>query len=792
MKFTFDWLKSHLKTDLSYNEIAERLTNLGIEVEEIIDNEKKFDGFVVGFIKKAEKHPDADKLQICEVDIGEKTLQIVCGAKNARAGLYVAVAQVGALVPAFGEKLKKGNIRGIESQGMMCSTDELCLDDDGLDGIMELPNSLTPGQSVASALGFDDVVFDVSLTPNRSDCFSIRGLARDLAASGSGELLDLEISHLEENIENPIDVEIKTSDCDYFSTLNIQNVIGQTPDYIAKRLRAIGQKLIHFPVDVANYICLDIGQPMHIFDVDKLSKKIIVRNSRQGELIKTLDSKETILPENAIVVSSENGEPLSIAGIMGGENTAFSDGSKNILIESAYFNKIAIAKTGQSLRLTSDSRMRFERGINPENVDLALKYASSIITKNCKDSKTSNVKKYGNLPDNKKLITLTFSKFEALSNLTENEFLNSKSILEKLGITIKSIDPEKMILETPSWRHDLEIEEDIIEEILRIMGYENIKEVELDKQNPITQNYLSDKISDALVYNGYYEVKTFSFIDKKTASLFQNDEKKLITIKDALTIDFSILRPSVIASHLKSIRNSQNKSQKNSRIFEIGKKFEIVNEKIIEENMLTATISEKKNNRHWNSKQENVSIFDIKEDLEKILNISASGIRLTTDAPEYYHPGRSGSYIFQKDTVIAHFGEVHPSLLKDMDITGPVVSFELFLDRLPETVSYKVKNPIVMSQYQPTNRDFSFIVKKSVKVGDILNSINKLKIDSIKNISIFDIYESENIGKDNKAIAFEVLLQSDKSTLSDEQISDISQKIIEAISKNCEGILRDQ
>ena len=792
MKFTFDWLKSHLKTDLSYNEIAERLTNLGIEVEEIIDNEKKFDGFVVGFIKKAEKHPDADKLQICEVDIGDKTLQIVCGAKNARAGLYVAVAQVGALVPAFGEKLKKGNIRGIESQGMMCSTDELCLDDDGLDGIMELSNSLTPGQSVASALGFDDIVFDVSLTPNRSDCFSVRGLARDLAASGAGELLDLEISHLEENIENPIDVEIKTSDCDYFSTLNIQNVIGQTPDYISKRLRAIGQKLIHFPVDVANYICLDIGQPMHIFDIDKLSKKIIVRNSRQGEIIKTLDSKETILPDNAIVVSSENGEPLSIAGIMGGENTAFSDISKNILIESAYFNKIAIAKTGQALRLTSDSRMRFERGIDPENVDIALKYASSIITKNCHDAKTSNVEKYGNLPDNKKLITLTFSKFEALSNLTENDFLSSKNILEKLGITIKSIDSKKMILETPSWRHDLEIEEDIIEEILRIMGYENIKEVELDKQNPITQNYLSDKISDALVYNGYYEVKTFSFIDKKTASLFQNDEKKLITIKDALTIDFSILRPSVIASHLKSIRNSQNKSQKNSKIFEIGKKFEIANEKIIEENMLTATISEKKNNRHWHSKQENVSIFDIKEDLEKILNISASGIRLTTDAPDYYHPGRSGSYIFQKDTVIAHFGEIHPSLLKDMDITGPVVSFELFLDRLPETVSYKVKNPIVMSQYQPTNRDFSFIVKKSVKVGNILNSINKLKIDSIKNISIFDIYESENIGKDNKAIAFEVLLQSDKSTLSDEQISDISSKIIETISKNCEGILRDQ
>lgn len=790
MKFTFEWLKDHLRTDLGYEEIAEKLTSLGIEVEEVIDNKKKFENFVVGFIESAEKHPNADKLQICRVNIGKETLQIVCGAKNARAGLYVAVALVGALIPAFNENLKKGTIRGIDSFGMMCSTDELLLEDDGIDGIMELPNNLTPGQDLASALNLDDVIFDVSLTPNRADCFSVRGIARDLAAIGAGDLLSLESFDIQENIENPVEVKIEAEGCEYFSTLALKNVSGKTPDYIVRRLKAIGQNLIHMPVDIANYILFDIGQPLHTFDLDRISKELVIRNSRQGELLKTLDNKDTILPDEAIVVSTQE-RPLSIAGIIGGEDSAISEDSMNVLLEAAYFDKVSIVKTGQKLRISTDSRTRFERGVDPCNTDVAIRYAATLISRASNGCQMSNVKKYGILPTNKHYIELTFSKFEAITGLTFKDFLNSKERLEKLGITVKSIDSEKMLLETPSWRHDLEIEEDIIEEILRLLGYENIQDVELPKENPITNIYVSDKVSDALIFNGYYEVKTFSFTDKKTAELFSSD-RELLQVEDSLTSDFSTLRPSLIASHLKSIKNSQNKSQKNSRIFEIGRSFYKEDNSIVERNILTATISEKIVPANWRQKSENVSIFDVKGDIERILDMLGISFRLKTSAPSYYHPGRSGTYIFQKDIEIAYFGEIHPSITSDMGLTGPVVCFELFLDKLPEVLDYNPKKPLTLSQYQVVTRDFSFVVKRTIYASDILNTIKKLRISEIKDVSIFDVYESESIGSENKAVAFEVTLQSDKETLSEERIISISQKIIDSVCKNCLGILRDK
>ena len=789
MKFTFDWLKSHLKTDLSYLEISEKLTALGIEVEEIIDNSKKFENFVVGFIESAEKHPNADKLQVCKVNIGNEILQIVCGAKNARTGIYVAVAKVGAFVPAFNEKLKKGVIRGIESQGMMCSTEELLIQDDGIDGILELKNSIVPGQDLAAALNLNEIIFDVSLTPNRADCFSVRGIARDLAAINTGELLDLGDCDIFENIENPIEVEIQTENCEYFSTLAIKNVIGKTPDYIARRLTAIGQNLINLPVDVANYICIDLGQPLHIFDLDKLPRKIFVRDSRQGEVLETLNNKPTTLPSGAIVVSTEN-EPLSIAGIMGGKPSSFTEDSQNILIEGAYFNKIFIAKTGQNLRLCSDSRTRFERGIDPNNIAFAVKYTASILSKCC-NCQISNIKRSGKLSENKNTIALSFKKFQALTNLTKDDFINSRNLLEKLGIKIKSADCEKIVVETPSWRHDLEIEEDLIEEITRLMGYDHIFEMELEKKEPITQTYLTDKLSDALVYNNFYEVKTFSFIDQKTAELF-SEKENLIEIQNALTNEFAILRPSIIASHLKSVKNSQNKSQHNLKLFEIGKQFIKNKNEIIESSVLTATISEKFTERNGAKKQENVSIFDIKILLEKLMNICHINTRLISTAPKYYHPRRSGTYIFQKDTPLAYFGEIHPMILADLGISGPIACFELFLDNIPMILNQKVKTPLLLSQYQAVTRDFSFIIKKSITANDILNAIKKLRIVEIKDIKIFDIYESSSIGNENKALAFELLLQSDKSTLSEDQINDISQKVIKSISDNCGGTLRDE
>lgn len=789
MKFTFDWLLDHLKTTLSYEEIAEKLTALGIEVEEIIDNNKKFENFVVGFIKSAEQHPNADRLRVCKVDIGSEVLNIVCGAKNAREGIFVAVAKIGAIVPVSNEPLKKGVIRGIESQGMMCSTDELLIEDDGTDGIIELGNENATGTPLAVALRADNVVFDVSLTPNRSDCFSVRGIARDLAACGAGELLPLNIKEFKRTIENPAEISIETEKCDYFSLTAVKNISGTTPDYIARRLKAIGQKLIFPAVDIANYVCIDVGQPLHVFDMDKSPKSFVVRDAKQGEKLDTLDGNETILPEGAIVVS-DGKNPLSVAGIKGGVSSGFSENTRNIMIEGAYFDKVAIAKTGQHLRVISDSRTRFERGIDPQAVDQNVDYTISLLSSIC-GCEVSNRVFAGKIPSNENIVTLTFEKFQALTDLSEEEFSNSAKILESLGMKILSQSQDEIKVQTPSYRHDLSIEEDLIEEILRIIGFDKVQSKELEKREPITRRYAFEDLSDALMFNGFFEVQTFSFVDFKTAELFANGHE-LIKIKDALTNDFSTLRPSTIASHLKSIKNSQNKSQKNSRFFEIGKRFYLKDQKVCEENTLTLTMSENKTELNWREPQKTVSVFDVKEILERLLSHVGANARLSLEAPAYFHPGRRGSFIIKKDTVVAQFGEIHPSILSQMDVKGPVVCFELFLDQLPEVLVEQIKKPLALSPYQPVCRDFSFIVGKQVSAGDLLTVISKLHIDFIKDVKIFDIYESEAIGEDKKAIAFEVTLQSDKSTLTDDQITEVSEKIKTAISKNLRGVLRDQ
>ncbi|MBR1480166.1 MAG: phenylalanine--tRNA ligase subunit beta [Alphaproteobacteria bacterium] len=791
MKFTFDWLKDHLKTELSYDEIAEKLTNLGIEVEGIVDNRKKFDGFVVGFIEAAEKHPDADRLQVCRVSVGSSKLQIVCGAKNARAGIFVAVALPGALIPASGEYLKKGMIRGVESQGMMCSTDELALSDDGIDGIMELPDTVVVGEELASALRMDDVIFDVSLTPNRGDCFSVRGIARDLAAAGAGELLDLPHINVAEDIENPIEVDIQTAECDYFSTLAMKNVSGKTPDYIARRLSAIGQNLIYMPVDIANYVCFDIGQPLHMFDLDKIPNKLVVRNSKAGETLEAFGGKTLHIPEEAVIVAAEDA-PLSVAGIMGGVESGVSENSRDILIECAYYDKVAIAKAGQKLKLTSDARTRFERGVDPASLDFAIRYAAALISKSCEQGvcQASGIRKYGTPPSNVNDVELTSQKFMALTGLSREDFSNSPSLLEKLGIRVRSVNADKILLKTPSWRHDLVIEEDIIEEIVRLVGYDDIPEVHLSHGMPDSREYVSSKISDALVYSGFFEVKTFSFTDRRTAALFAPNSE-LVKVKEASTTEFSTLRPTIVVSHLQSVKNLQNKSQMDSRMFEIGKCFCRENCEIKERNTLVLTMAGNRTARNWRQKQSTFSVFDAKEIVEKILNMLGINFRMRLESPVYYHPGRSGTYIFQKETKIAQFGEIHPSVLSTLGISGSIVCAEVFLDEVPEFFEHRAQKPLVISPYQPVMRDFSFVMKKTVSATDVQNAIKKLRISEIRNFSIFDVYESASLGEENKALAFELTLQSDDGTLSEQQISNISQKVIIAVSKDCSATLRE-
>ena len=792
MKFTFNWLKDHLKTNLNYIEISDKLTNIGIEVESITDYSKVFDKIIVGKILVAEKHPNADKLQVCKVDVGYKEpLNIVCGAKNARAGIYVAVALEGAIIPRDNISLKKGNIRCIESQGMMCSYDELNIENsNNTNGIIELPDTSIIGQPAYKALNLDEVVFDVSITPNRADCFSVRGIARDLAAAGCGTLIDLNIDEIEATIENNIELKLETNKCNYFSTLAVESFEGKTPEFIAKRLKLIDQRLISCPVDIANYICFDIGQPMHIFDRNKLKHTISIRESKNGEKLKTLNNGKVETLQDGAIVASSDSEVLSLLGIIGGEATAVSNDSKNLLVESSYFDKISITRAGQYLHIVSDARTRFERGTDPSNVELSIKYFVYLLLKSCNTIRISKVKSVGALPNNKFDVKLTLNKFKALTNLGQEEFNKSKELLSNLGCKILECNASYIIVETPSWRHDLHIEEDLIEEVLRLIGFDKIQSIPLHYNSPIMKNDIEDKLMDALVYNGYYEVKTFSLIDKKTAELFTNS-KNIVNISDVLSNEFAVLRPTLVSSHLKSIIQAQNRSQNKLKIVEIGKQFIIDNKKIVEDNILIGTIAEINKKRHWLN-NDKLSVFNIKEDLEKLLSIINYKIRINDKAPDYYHPGRSGSYIYQQNTIIAQFGEIHPSILSSLGIKGTVVAFEIFLNRIDKNKSRKIKKPIILSQYQPITRDFSFILDKNINANKLIEYINKLHIREIKDINIFDVYESESIGKDKKAIAFEVSIQSDNETLNDEQIQTISEQIINSITLNCGGILRDK
>ena len=841
MKITLDWLKSHIETDLSANQIADALIKLGIEVEEIIDYTKIFDKILVGKILEAEKHPNADKLQVCQVDIGtEKPLNIVCGAKNARQGIYVAVAQVGATIPATKSVLKKGMIRGIESQGMMCSTEELDLGSDDTDGIIELSSNSKIGSSLAEALKLTDVIFDLSITPNRADCFCVRGIARDLAAAGYGKLLPFKVPKFQSTIDNPIDLELKTDKCYYFSTIIINNFCGETPEFIAKRLKMIGQKLISTPVNIANYICFDIGQPMHIFDADKLGNKLTIRESVANERVITLNnSKEETLLDGAIVVASDN-EVLTIPGIIGGESTAVSKDTKNLLVESAYFNKVEITKTGQFLKITTDARTRCERGIDPNNVQLAIDYfvyllsqrgntlsniitngnvasnsitrgntSSDIITSDIitSDNTTnnnvmnnniavSNVKKVGKLPSNQYEITLTKQHFINLTGLTESEYNKSSDLLTNLGCEILEQTTDYIKVKTPSWRHDLQIEADLIEEVLRLIGFDKIKDFDLPFKNynesearKLNDQYKTvSNMMNALVYNGYFEVKTMSMIDQQLAELFN---KNIIQISDTLSSEFAILRPTLVASHLKNVLQAQNRSQKLVKIFENAKQFNKQSNQIIESNMLTGTIAELVEPRHW-SNPKTISVFDIKSDIENLLNMVTTKYQLVEKASEYYHPGRSASYVAQKDKVLAQFGEIHPKILEKLGIKGNVLCFEIFIDVLLDKINLAKPKHIVLSQYQPVIRDFSFILDKFITAGQLIDCIKRLHINEIQDISIFDIYESESLGENKKAIAFEVILQSDTHTLIDDELQSISQKIISAVTEKCNGILRDK
>jgi phenylalanyl-tRNA synthetase beta chain len=788
MKFSLSWLKEHLNTDATINDIAEALTNIGLEVEDIIDPSQRLNGFVVGYVESCEKHPDADRLSLCMVNDGSGVLQqVVCGAPNVMKGLHIAFARVGSVVPSTGQVLKKGTLRGIESCGMVCSAKELLLGEES-DGIMELDTTSAPGTPLAQEFKLDNPIFDISITPNRADCFSVRGVARDLAAYGLGTFIDNTITFNAKHLAPAINIRIHDQEaCPYFSVIKIDNVKNcPSPLWLKKRIEEAGQQSISALVDIANFVMFDVGQPLHVFDAKMIEGDINVRLSDDGEEYVALD-QATYTLKNDIVIADDK-KILGLAAIKGGLHSGTQMETTSVVVEAALFNKINIANSGQRLNLFSDARARFERGVDTQFVHKALSRAVQLIQEIC-GGDVVGFNAQGAMPKDAQPfdVSLSFISQKAGQAFTQEDII---AYLEKLGCQVSVTDTDLITVTAPSWRHDIERPEDIVEEVLRLHGYNNIQEEALPLI-PVQDNFtLMHKAKRRLMNAGLDEVYTFSMIDEKTADHFKADQV-VVPILAPLNSDLSILRPSLLPSLIKVAQHNKAKSMTNLSVFEVAPVF-FLNNNLPSQAMSMAGIRfNKTHDAHWAKSPRIFDVFDVKADILQALeafNIKETSLQISTDTPDYYHPKRSGCFK-QGKKVIAYFGELHPKVLRNLAVKNPCLGFEILMHNIPN-MKEKLTKGLTFSQYQSVNRDFAFILNKTTSAADLINVIKKVDQKLIQSVSIFDLYEGDKLADGKKSIALRLNVQSEDKTLTDDEMMDLQNKIIFEAAK-INAIIRD-
>ena len=801
MKITFDWLKNHLDTKLSEDKLLDQLTNVGLEVESVENLYEGLDLFKVAKIMKTEKHPNADRLKVCDVDVGQKELKkVVCGAPNAREGLITIYAPPGAVVPKSKVKLVVAKIRDVTSYGMLCSESELNLSDES-DGITELSlkkYEKSIGKSYFSKSNSN--LIDLSITPNRPDCLGVRGIARDLAASGFGKLKNLKEKKIKSNTKQTLKVKInkeKNQACSSFGSCLITNVKNtESPKWLKDKLVSIGQKPISAIVDITNYVMLDINRPLHAYDADKIEKGIVVRNSKLGEEFVALDNKSYKLEDGMCVISDDKGV-LGLGGIIGGIRSGTEFDTKNILLESAYFEPRSIRSTSKKLNLDTDAKFRFERGIDPLSIEDGLNKAALLIKEIC-GGKISKID-IQRIETNKiKIIKFDPNLFKRITgfNISTKEML---TILENLGFKIKK-EKNYLKLTIPTWRPDILQEIDIVEELVRITGYDKIKIVDPIKErtkSTLTQSQkLFHFLQRAIASKGYLEAITWSFTDSNYNDYFK-DKNKEIKIVNPISSELGVLRNSIFSNLIMYMNKNLDRGFKDLSIFEIGPVFTGSNPG--EQNTVVCGLSAGKKSRlSWIEKERNVDLFDVKRDVVQTLveaGYNADKFFIDSETPNYYHPGKSGRLFLNrgKDQVAAYFGEIHPNILKKIDIkTESLVGFEIFLDnlKLPKKTLNDQKTKFEVSDYQKSERDFAFIVAKEVKAQDLINAVASVDQKLISNIKVFDVYEGENIPENQKSIAISVTIQSTEKTLNDNDLENINNLIIKTVESKTGAKIR--
>ena len=778
MKFTLSWLKEHLKTKATADEIAAKLSAIGLEVEGIEDPGAKLAAFRIARIVEAKKHPNADKLQVVEVEVekGKPLMEVVCGAPNARAGLIGVFAPLGTYIPGSGITLEKKPVRGVVSNGMMCSAAELELSAES-QGIIELSLEMSEkvGERYVDAVGLNDPVLEVKLTPNRPDCTGVRGIARDLAAAGMGTLKhETRIQGVEGANPCPVDVKLefakdKTPACPVFAARYVKGVKnGASPEWLQSRLRAAGLRPINALVDVTNYISLEHGRPLHVYDADKLEGAIRARMGKAGETFLGLDGKEYEVDETMCVIADDSG-PLGFGGIMGGEHTGSTDATRNVLIESAWFEPLSIAETGRKTGLVTDARYRFERGVDPLSVLSGLDLATQMILKLCGGT-PSKAKVAGKAPGWRRTIAFDPARVARLSGIAI-EAGEVTTILEALGCEIAG-KGAKLSVTPPSWRPDIHGAADLVEEVVRIAGLDRVPSTPLPRTLGVTRAVLTERQKRArrarrtLASRGLVEAVTWSFIPRSEAERFGGGAAAL-DLANPISTEMTSMRPSLLPGLLTAAACNANHGQPDVALFELGQAYR--GDKPEDQFLSAAGVRSETarlagSGRHWSGTAPLVSVFDAKADATAVLaalGLDPAIAQITRDAPAWYHPGRSGTLRLGPKVVLAHFGEIHPETLKALDVKGAVAGFEVFLDALPpEKRKARAKPPLAASDLLPVRRDFAFVLDKGIAAGDVVKAAAGADKALISNVNVFDVFEGGALAAEGKkSLAIEVVLQ---------------------------------
>ncbi|WP_029010940.1 phenylalanine--tRNA ligase subunit beta [Azospirillum halopraeferens] len=801
MKFTLSWLKDHLETDASLDEITQRLTMLGLEVEGVEDRAKELAAFVVGHVVTADKHPDADKLRVLTVDTGSERLQVVCGAPNARAGMKGVFAPIGTHIPGSDITLKKGVIRGVESNGMMCSERELKLSEEH-NGIIELPDDAPVGTPFAAYAGLGDPVIDVALTPDRADCAGVRGIARDLAAAGLGRLKPLEDGLLDATpvagtFPCPLSVTIEEPDgCPLFVGRLIRGVRnGPSPKWLQDKLAAIGLRPISALVDITNYMTFDAARPLHVFDAARVRGGIIVRAGRDGETFRALNDKDYAVDPAMIVIADHEG-PLGLGGIIGGESTGCTEATTDVFVEAALFDPVRIAATGRRLGIDSDARYRFERGVDPAAVMQGMERATRLILALCGGEPSEPVIA-GAEPDWRRAVRFRPSRVKHLGGV-DLPLDAQTHILAALGCGLREAEDGTLSVSIPSWRQDIHGEADLVEEVLRVHGFDAIPATPLEREGVVAKPALTPAqrrvvmARRTLAARGLHEAVTWSFLSSAVAERFGGVDPGL-RLLNPISADLDVMRPSILPNLVQAAGRNADRGIADAALFEVGPAYRDPTPQ--GQDLVAAGV--RCGNavpRHWSETARPVDVYDAKADALAVLEAAGAptaNLVIGADAPAWYHPGRSGT-LRLGPAVLARFGELHPGVLEALGVRGPVAGFEVFLDAVPSARKKggTAKPLLQLSAFQPVERDFAFLVDAGVDADRIARAARGADKALIRDVGVFDVYQGPGVEEGRKSVAISVTLQPVDRTLTDKDIEEIGRRIVAAVTKATGGTLR--